>query len=692
MHKYIQQSLLSLATILTLSACGEDSASTANTPSTSNPPTPTPTAVTVERGKVYSATVVDSENNIATEQIGKNVYIFDDIPKYPITVTGGWIDVDGDGRKTVADIVMTTHMKSYSTNVTPITTYIADSNITIRENRLNALSTKTGISVEELKKLPSNGTTDAMLVQNSIYKEMKLNDSTNNINLDTVKTSFDTLKTIATQNSDKNSSELVVLIEKEVISNLVTVNKITQVPLIDAIDMTTDEKNQYSLGVNSDDFILSNTLVNFTSISDANLSTDYESNEITFEGINVPLAISIDNANFKIVKNGVALERNSTTVENGDKIKLNYTTNSEFSNLASVTLSIEDKFTNIIKNLNFQNAEKLCSDVDLSLPTGNALKTYYTINSDKFPANITEYWTNQIYNLRGFGTIYNTARKATNGALLSFPYGVICTNHYNDLLFSISTKSDPNQAPIAKAGIDQKVYYTDTVSLSATASSDDTGIVSYEWKDGTTLLSNDVTLTKTDFSVGTHNITLKVTDEGGKTATDSVTVTIFNDFTNLLPMRENGGVKIISSSTINGNTTTTLSSGSTNYFLIANNTKRIFTITKFEIKSTYNGSSTVRVTSSNVASVLGSDKLLAEKTVTLGHTLRSSETANYWTGTYYLTDDATGTTFTNSVTWNGTSFSGVSVTDTTYSSGGASVTETTYSSGGGTVTDSTYSY
>jgi len=37
---------------------------------------------------------------------------------------------------------------------------------------------------------------------------------------------------------------------------------------------------------------------------------------------------------------------------------------------------------------------------------------------------------------------------------------------YNSLSFNISTKSDPNQAPIANAGVDQKVYYTDSVSLS----------------------------------------------------------------------------------------------------------------------------------------------------------------------------------------------------------------------------------
>lgn len=625
-------------------------------------------------------------------------------------------------------------MKSYSLNVTPITTYIADKNASVRKNKLNELAKKTGVSAEELMKLPSSGSTDAMLVQNAIYKEIKSNDSVDNVNINTVKAYFDTLKNIANQNTDKNSTELSVLIEKEVVSNLVTANKITKVPLQDAKDMTEDEKNQYSLGVNGKDYVLSNTLVDFVPIKDANLSTDYESNEITFEGINVALSISINNNDFKIIKNGTELDTNNTTVENGDKIKLKLTTSGNFSETKNVTLTIEDKFTSVAKNkLDFASAQDLCSKQNLSLPTSYNLKSFYENNNKDFPIDKTKFWTSEPYS---YGHVMFDIEKKDNqyyGRVAEYDnnqYNVICTKHYNDLHFSVTTKSDPNQAPVANAGVDQKVYYTEPVTLSASLSSDDNGIVSYEWvtherissmipcgqndyyssgtpyifysdtdpemsnevgfgdvwlkSDGTAkqqacgtfgwrdlyagtytyqdyanqlqILSSDETFTKTDFSVGTHNIILKVTDDGGKTTTDNVVVTIFDTFTNLLPMQDAGGIKSISSSTINGSTTTTLASGSSSFFKITNDTKRTFTITKFEIKTTYNGSSTIRASSSNIASVLGSDKLLPGKTVTLGHTLQSSETANYWTGIYYLTDDATGTTFTNSATWNGTTF------------------------------------
>ena len=240
--------------------------------------------------------------------------------------------------------------------------------------------------------------------------------------------------------------------------------------------------------------MLSNTLVDFTPITDANLSTQYESNEITFEGINVPLDIAINNSNFSIIKNGTSLSGASTTVSNGDKIKLRLTTSGNFSDAQSVTLSIKDKFTDIAENINLVNAKKLCSDAGLSLPTGTALNTFYTANTNKFPRNVINYWVSDNATLSGFVMEYNTNTKTTSETLGDSNSGTICTKHYNDLHFTVTTKSDPNQAPVAKAGIDQKVYYTDPVTLSASASSDDTGIVSYEWKDGATLLSNSVSL------------------------------------------------------------------------------------------------------------------------------------------------------------------------------------------------------
>jgi hypothetical protein len=64
------------------------------------------------------------------------------------------------------------------------------------------------------------------------------------------------------------------------------------------------------------------------------------------------------------------------------------------------------------------------------------------------------------------------------------------------------------------------------VTLDGSASSDrDGSIVSYEWREGTTSIASSVK-PAVWLSVGTHTLTLEVTDDDGDKATDSVVVTI----------------------------------------------------------------------------------------------------------------------------------------------------------------------
>ena len=56
-----------------------------------------------------------------------NTYAFANPVNYPIIVTGGFIDVDGDGVYSEGDTNLgNLQMKSYSDVVTPVTTYIAN--------------------------------------------------------------------------------------------------------------------------------------------------------------------------------------------------------------------------------------------------------------------------------------------------------------------------------------------------------------------------------------------------------------------------------------------------------------------------------------------------------------------------------------------------------------------------------------
>lgn len=97
--------------------------------------------------------------------------------------------------------------------------------------------------------------------------------------------------------------------------------------------------------------------------------------------------------------------------------------------------------------------------------------------------------------------------------------------------YTVTINSFPNNLPVANAGDDKFIILPKgtnnaTVALDGSKSSDsEAPIVSYEWKNGNTLLGTTATLS-TNLNLGTHTIVLKVTDTSGDTATDTVIVSI----------------------------------------------------------------------------------------------------------------------------------------------------------------------
>ncbi len=89
----------------------------------------------------------------------------------------------------------------------------------------------------------------------------------------------------------------------------------------------------------------------------------------------------------------------------------------------------------------------------------------------------------------------------------------------------------PNQTPNANAGPDQAVIDTDAngsqqVTLNGTASSDPDGsLANYVWREGATQIATGAAPSVV-LGVGSHSITLTVTDNGGAIDTDTVTVTV----------------------------------------------------------------------------------------------------------------------------------------------------------------------
>jgi hypothetical protein len=90
---------------------------------------------------------------------------------------------------------------------------------------------------------------------------------------------------------------------------------------------------------------------------------------------------------------------------------------------------------------------------------------------------------------------------------------------------------DPNTPPVANAGPDQIVYVkgksmSAPVTLDASASRDSDGtIVSYQWLDAGIQIATGKTVS-VNLGIGTHTITLRVTDDDQATAEDQVTIKV----------------------------------------------------------------------------------------------------------------------------------------------------------------------
>jgi uncharacterized protein (TIGR02145 family) len=186
------------------------------------PPPPHPTK---------NATVKDANEQKATaKSSNSNVYVFATTPVYPITATGGYIDVDANGTITTTDVAFTGVLKSYSTVITPITTYVA-TGITQedRATKLTELKGKIAGTVSDddlLKKVPSETSIDIVVLTNAIYDSYSVlfdTDTTNDdvSSLSTIFTDKIALyKNVVTQSgSGKTIKELATLVEEELIIN-----------------------------------------------------------------------------------------------------------------------------------------------------------------------------------------------------------------------------------------------------------------------------------------------------------------------------------------------------------------------------------------------------------------------------------------------------------------------------------------
>jgi PKD repeat protein len=81
-------------------------------------------------------------------------------------------------------------------------------------------------------------------------------------------------------------------------------------------------------------------------------------------------------------------------------------------------------------------------------------------------------------------------------------------------------------APVADAGTNQIVIEDKVVSFNAAGSSDNVGIVRYDWSFGDGTTGTGITVTKVYTKAGTYTVTLTVRDAAGNIGINSVTVTV----------------------------------------------------------------------------------------------------------------------------------------------------------------------
>ncbi|MBL6972774.1 MAG: hypothetical protein ISR67_00155 [Sulfurimonas sp.] len=108
-----------------------------------------------------------------------------------------------------------------------------------------------------------------------------------------------------------------------------------------------------------------------------------------------------------------------------------------------------------------------------------------------------------------------------------------------------SSSGTGNVPPVASAGEDEIVHVNDIVSIVGSGSDTDGTVVSYEWKEGVTVLANTAAFTYTPTTIAVHTLTLTVTDNSGETGSDAVDINATSIGTNIPPVADAGEDKIV---------------------------------------------------------------------------------------------------------------------------------------------------
>ena len=219
--------LISLAVSAAIfTGCGVDTI----TETTTTPEVADTNVITVQRGPILSADVIDANGQIAVD-IGNGQYRFNINPSYPIMATNGVIDVDRDGQVSVDDVVNDLYLATTGGSVITVATTLAANTQT--RAYLDTIAALLGISMDDILNKTPDESRAIEAVSNILYKYVKDNNISSLINMN------------ATQISQINTSTIIETYNEYVIDSSHDVTEVEKT-LMDSLADTAIDRVDHS--------------------------------------------------------------------------------------------------------------------------------------------------------------------------------------------------------------------------------------------------------------------------------------------------------------------------------------------------------------------------------------------------------------------------------------------------------------
>ena len=170
-----------------------------------------------------------------------------------------------------------------------------------------------------------------------------------------------------------------------------------------------------------------------------------------------------------------------------------------------------------VASFRFSRASKQIS-FNVTGPSGTVGFCNVTIPRQLLWADPPEAWLTEVDGTRTTSTIVENATHTS----LSFTY----THTTHTVKITGTSVIKDTTPPVANAGPDQTVTEDEPLTFDASASSDNVGIINYEWDFGDGTTATGRTSTHIYLDPGTYSVTLTVTDKAGNNATESATITV----------------------------------------------------------------------------------------------------------------------------------------------------------------------